>query len=52
MDSDKESKSEDEKFKEKVKDILIQLTDEHDRIKKQIHPKTSDESWSNYVRLS
>ena len=43
MDSDKESKSEDEKFKEKVKDILIQLTDEHDRIKKQIHRKTSDE---------
>ena len=45
MDSDKEkeSKSEDEKFKEKVKDILIQLSDEHDRIKKQIHRKTSDE---------
>ena len=43
MDSDKESKSEDEKFKKKVKDILIQLTDEHDRIKKQIHRKTSDE---------
>jgi len=43
MDPDKEAKSEDEKFKEKVKDILIQLTDEHDRIKKQIHPKTPDE---------
>tara|TARA_B100000965_G_C19437489_1_gene689284 strand:+ start:764 stop:904 length:141 start_codon:yes stop_codon:yes gene_type:complete len=40
---EKESKSEDEKFKEKVKDILIQLSDEHDRIKKQIHRKTSDE---------
>ena len=44
MDSDKKSKSEDEKIKDKVKDILIQLTDEHDRIKKQIHPKTPDES--------
>ena len=44
MDSDKKSKSEDEKFKDKVKDILIQLTDEHDRIKKQIPPKTPDES--------
>lgn len=43
-DKEKESKSEDEKFKEKVKDILIQLSDEHDRIKKQIHRKTSDES--------
>ena len=43
MDSDRESKSEDEKFKEKVKDILIQLTNEHDRIKKQIHPKTPDD---------
>ena len=42
-DKEKESKSEDEKFKEKVKDILIQLSDEHDRIKKQIHRKTSDE---------
>ena len=52
MDSDKESKSEDEKFKEKVKDILIQLTDEHDRIKKQIHPKTPDESWYNSARVS
>jgi len=43
-DKEKESKSEDEKFKEKVKDILIQLSDEHDRIKKQIHRKTSDDS--------
>ena len=45
MDSDKEkqSKSEDEKFKKKVKDIFIQLTEEHDLHKKQIHRKTSDE---------
>lgn len=51
-DKEKEFKSEDEKFKEKVKDILIQLSDEHDRIKKQIHRKTSDDSWYNSARLS
>ena len=43
MDSEKESKSEDEKFKEKVKDIFLQLTKEHDQIKSQLHGKTSDE---------
>tara|TARA_R100000655_G_scaffold90178_1_gene130729 strand:+ start:136 stop:294 length:159 start_codon:yes stop_codon:yes gene_type:complete len=40
---EKESKSEDEKFKEKVKDIFLQLTEEHDRHKQQLHRKTSDE---------
>ena len=40
---EKESKSEDEKFKEKVKDIFLQLTKEHDQIKSQLHGKTSDE---------
>lgn len=43
MESDKPTKSEDEKFKEKVKDILMQLTKEHDQIKSQLHGKTSDE---------
>ena len=41
---EKESKSEDEKFSEKVKDIFLQLTKEHDQIKSQLHGKTSDES--------
>ena len=40
---DKKSKSEDEKFQEKVKDIFLQLTEEHDRHKQQLHRKTSDE---------
>ena len=43
MDSVNPAKSEDDKFKEKVKDILIQLTKEHDQIKSQLHGKTSDE---------
>ena len=45
MDSGKEkkAKSEDEKFSEKVKDIFLQLTKEHDQIKSQLHGKTSDE---------
>jgi len=43
MDSDKESKSEDEKFQDKVKDIFLQLTKEHDQHKSQLHRKTSDE---------
>ena len=44
MDSGKEkkSKSEDEKFSEKVKDIFLQLTKEHDQIKSKLHGKTSD----------
>lgn len=46
MDSgkEKESKSEDEKFSEKVKDIFLQLTKEHDQIKSQLHGKTPDET--------
>ena len=46
MDSDKEkqSKSEDEKFTEKCKDIFLALTKEHDLHKKALHRKTSDES--------
>jgi len=43
MDSDNPAKSEDEKFSEKVKDIFLQLTEEHDQIKSQLHGKTSDE---------
>ena len=43
-DKDKKTKSEDEKFQEKCKDILLQLTDEHDFHKKQVHRKTTDES--------
>ena len=43
MDSDKTIKTEDEKFQEKVKDIFLQLTEEHDRHKQQLHRKTSDE---------
>ena len=45
MNSDKEkpTKSEDEKFSEKVRDIFLQLTEEHDRHKQQLHRKTSDE---------
>ena len=41
---EKESKSEDEKFSEKVKDIFLQLTKEHDQIKSQLHGKTPDET--------
>ena len=40
---EKKSKSEDEKFSEKVKDIFLQLTKEHDQIKSQLHGKTSGE---------
>ena len=44
MDPDKKTKSEDEKFQKKVKDIFLQLTEEHDRHKQQLHRKTSDDT--------